>query len=156
MIYWQVIVRPTSLATWCKEPTHWKRPWCWETLKAREENNRGWDGWMASPTQWPWVWANSRRWWRTGKPGVPRVSELDMTEGVNRNNKLISGLMICPTNAELLAEMWFGKESREFNISAYWKLMDSRYVLHKYHRSTEFLMKSARMELEILQSCAHC
>ena len=59
------------LATWCEEPTLWKTPWCWERLKAGGEgNNRGWDGWMASPTQWTWVWANSRRWWRTGKPGV--------------------------------------------------------------------------------------
>ena len=33
-------------------------------------DNRGWDGWMASPTQWTWVWASSGRWWRTGKPGV--------------------------------------------------------------------------------------
>ena len=53
------------------ELTHWKRPWCWERLKARGEgDNRGWDGWMASLTQWTWAWANSRRWWRTGKPGV--------------------------------------------------------------------------------------
>ena len=60
-----------TLATWCKEPTHWKRPWCWERLRARAEgDNRGWNGWMASPTQWTWVWANSGRWWRTGKPGV--------------------------------------------------------------------------------------
>ena len=51
-----------TLATWCKEPTHWKRPWCWERLRAGGEgSNRGWDGWMASPTQWPWVWANSGR-----------------------------------------------------------------------------------------------
>ena len=41
-----------NLATWCKELTHWKRPWCWEKLKAGEGDNRGWDGWMASPTQW--------------------------------------------------------------------------------------------------------
>ena len=48
--------------TWCKELTHWKRPWCWERLKAGgERDNRGWDGWIASPTQWTWVWANSRR-----------------------------------------------------------------------------------------------
>ena len=41
------------LATWCKELTHLKRPWCWERLKAGGEgDNRGWDGWMASPTQW--------------------------------------------------------------------------------------------------------
>ena len=44
-----------------------KRPWCWERLKAREEDSREWDGWMASPTQWTWVWANSRRYWRTRK-----------------------------------------------------------------------------------------
>ena len=51
--------------------THWKRPWCWERLRAGGEGGyRGWDDWMASPTQWTWVWANSRRWWRTGKPGV--------------------------------------------------------------------------------------
>ena len=39
-----------------------------------EEGNRGWDGWMASPTQWTWVWANSRRWWRTGKPDLLQSS----------------------------------------------------------------------------------
>ena len=59
-----------SLATWCKEPTHWKRLWCWGRLKAGEGEDRGWDSWMASPTQWTWVWASSRRWWRTGKPGM--------------------------------------------------------------------------------------
>ena len=49
----------------------WERPWCWERLRARGEgHNRGWDGWMALLTQWTWVWANSGRQWRTGKPGV--------------------------------------------------------------------------------------
>ena len=46
------------------------RPWCWERLRAGEEDDRGWDGWMASLTQWTQVWANSRRWWRTGKLGM--------------------------------------------------------------------------------------
>ena len=41
-----------TLATWCEELTHWKRPWCWERLKAGECYDRGWDGWMASPTLW--------------------------------------------------------------------------------------------------------
>ena len=59
------------LATWCEELTHWKRPWCWDRLKAGGEgDNRGRDGWMASPTRWTWVWASSGRWWRTGKPGA--------------------------------------------------------------------------------------
>ena len=35
-----------------------------------EGDDRGWDGWMASPTRWTWVWANSRSWWWTGKPGM--------------------------------------------------------------------------------------
>ena len=60
-----------TLATRCEELTHLKRPWCWERLKAGGEgNDRGWDGWMASPTQWTWVWVNSRSWWWTGRPGV--------------------------------------------------------------------------------------
>ena len=47
----------------------WKDPdagkcWRWE-----EKGDRGWDGWMASPTQWTWVWVNSGSWWWTGKPG---------------------------------------------------------------------------------------
>ena len=61
----------SNLAIWCKQPAHWKRPWGWERLRARgERDNRGWDGWVASPTQWTWVWANSGRWWRTEKPSV--------------------------------------------------------------------------------------
>ena len=59
-----------TLATWCKALTHLKRVWCWERLRAAEGDNRGWDGWMASPTQWTWVWVDSWSWWWTGKPGV--------------------------------------------------------------------------------------
>jgi len=61
----------STLATSWEELTHWKRPWCWEGLGAGGEgDDRGWDGWMASPTQWTWVWVNSGRWWWTGSPGV--------------------------------------------------------------------------------------
>ena len=50
--------------------THLKRPWCWERMKAGEEgDNRGWDGWMISSTQWTRVWANSGTCWWTGKHG---------------------------------------------------------------------------------------
>ena len=59
------------LATWGKGPTHWKRQWCRERLKAGGEgDDRGWDGWMASLTQWTCAWANYGRWWRIGKPGM--------------------------------------------------------------------------------------
>ena len=57
-----------KLATWWEELTHLKRPWCWERLRAgREGDDRGWDGWMASMTQWTWVWVNSGSWWWTGR-----------------------------------------------------------------------------------------
>ena len=59
------------LATWCEELTHWKRPWCWERLKSGGEgDDRGWDGWMVSLTQWTWVWVNSGSWWWTARFGV--------------------------------------------------------------------------------------
>ena len=57
------------IGTW--NVTHWKRLWCWEGLGAGGEgDDKGWDGWMASPTQWTWVWVNSGSWWWTGKPGM--------------------------------------------------------------------------------------
>ena len=69
---------PNSLATSCEELTQWKRPWCWRGQGGRcweqggEGDNRGWDGWMESPTGWTWVWVNSGSWWWTGRPGVLR------------------------------------------------------------------------------------
>jgi len=46
------------------------KTWCWERLrrigKGGEGDDRGWGGWMASPTQWTWVWVNSGSWWWTG------------------------------------------------------------------------------------------
>ena len=59
----------------------------------RRRDNRWWDSWMASPTQWTWVWASSGRWWRTGKPGVlystdmldMQSTNLDMTERLNNS-----------------------------------------------------------------------
>ena len=61
----------STLATSCKELTHWKRLWYWEGLGAGGEgDDRGWDGWMASLTGWTWVWVNSGNWWWTGRPGM--------------------------------------------------------------------------------------
>ena len=51
----------STLPTSCEELTNWKRSWCWEGLRAGGEGeDRGWDGWMASPTHWTWVWVNPR------------------------------------------------------------------------------------------------
>ena len=62
------VLWPTDVKSWLirKYPA-----WFWEILRAEgKEDDRRRDVWMASLTQWPWVWASSRRWWRTGKPGV--------------------------------------------------------------------------------------
>ena len=86
-----------TLATRCKELTHWRRPWCWERLKAGGEgDDRGWNGWMASPTWWTWVCASSRSWWWTGRPGVlqsmrsQRVRHDWVTELKFRNSLAVS------------------------------------------------------------------
>ena len=56
-----LMLNSNTLATWCEELAHWKRPWCWERLKAEGEGeDRGWDGWMASLMWWTWVWTGSR------------------------------------------------------------------------------------------------
>ena len=72
------------LATWWEELTHLKRPWCWERLRAGVEgDNRGWNGWMASPTRWTWIWVNSGSCWWTGRPGMlwsMASQKSDMTE----------------------------------------------------------------------------
>ena len=68
---WCLSWNSNTLATWFEELTHWKRPWCWEKLRAGgERDDRGWDGWMASLTRWTWVWMDSGSWWWTGRPGV--------------------------------------------------------------------------------------
>ena len=68
---WCWSLNSNILATWWEELNHWKRPWCWERLRAGgEEDDRGWGGWMASPTRWTWVWVDSRSWWWTGRPDV--------------------------------------------------------------------------------------
>ena len=81
------------LATSWEELTHWKRPWCWEGLRAGGEgDDQGWDGWMASLTWWTCVWVHSGSWWWIGRPGVLRfmgsqrvghdwATELNWTEG---------------------------------------------------------------------------
>ena len=67
------VLWPPDAKTWLI----WKRPWCWERLRAGGEgDNRGWDGWMASPAQWTWVWVDSESWWWTGRPGVLRFMGL--------------------------------------------------------------------------------
>ena len=86
-----------TLATSCEELTHWKRPWFWEGLGAGREGDRGWNGWMASPTRWTWVWVTSGSWWWTGSPdvlrfmGLQRVGQNWATE-LNWTEEFIKGI----------------------------------------------------------------
>ena len=72
------------LAIWCEELSHLERPWCWERLRAGGEgDDRGWDGWMASLSQWTWVSGVG-----DGQGGLECCGswghkELDMTERLN-------------------------------------------------------------------------
>ena len=112
------------LATWCKEPTYWKRPWCWATLKAGGEgDDRGWDCWMASPTQWTWVWVGSGSCWWTGKPvvlqsmGLQRVGDDYTTE----------------LNTKVKSYFWWCKKSPVNNMhSPTWQRKDVNIWRPKY------------------------
>ena len=74
------ILRPPDVKNWLI----WKDPDAGKDLRAGgERDDRGWDGWMASPTQWAWVWVNSGSWWWTGRPGVlwfMGLTDLNWTE----------------------------------------------------------------------------
>ena len=96
-IYWKDwcwIWSANTLVTWCEEPSHLERHWCRERLKA-EGNDRGWDGWMAPPTPWTWVWASSGH--SEGQGGLACCSlwghkESDMTAWLNNNNNTLTTL----------------------------------------------------------------
>jgi len=88
-----------TLATWCKELTHLKKPWCWERLRAGGEgDNRGWDHCMASPTQWTWVWVDPGN--GDGQGGVACYSswghkESDTTERLNWTESYLFDVIVC-------------------------------------------------------------
>ena len=100
-----------TLATWCEELTHLKRPWCWERLKVGGEgDDRGWEGWMASLTLWTWVWVSSRIGWWTGKNGVlqsmgsQRVRH-DWVTGLNWHAKKSKWTVLSPYTKKIKNKM---------------------------------------------------
>ena len=126
----------STLATSCKELTHWKRLWCWEGLGAGGEGDDwGWGGWMASLTRWTWVWVNSGIWWWTGRPGVLQfmgsqkfrhdwVTELNWTENKyiynkkNKNNGKNKKTYMLPTEDSELFEQWNGSQTEPIILTS--------------------------------------
>ena len=84
--------------------THWKRPWSWERYKAGGGgDNRGQDGWIASLTQWTWVWTRSARWWRLACCSPWGCKESDMTEQM-KNSKIYKTKNIYTTQCSRFCE----------------------------------------------------
>ena len=120
-----------TLATWCEELTHLKRPWCWKRLKAGGEgDNRGWDCWMASLTWWTCIWVGSGSWWWTGKPGVLRsmglqrvrhnwATELNWTDSWLWWIQLLINLVVQDRSKCILASLF----SVIFWILSIWELL---------------------------------
>ena len=95
---------------------------CCQRLRAGERGDRGWDGWMASLAQWIWVWANSRVWWRTGRPAccTPwRCKKSDTTK--QQNNNCLEGWQ---------EKLWGRKGALEINmdvVTNYYLLQEPRF-----------------------------
>ena len=86
------------------------KDWCWEGLGAGGEgDDRGWDGWMASLTQWTWVWVNFRSWWWTGRPGMLRFmgSQRVGHDWATELNSTEEDFLVHPTPEEVSADSLF-------------------------------------------------
>ena len=86
---------------WCKEMIHWESPWCWQRLRAgREGDDRGWDGWMASSTQWTWVWASS------GELAKDREAWCLAVHGVTKAQTLLSQWTTATAHPKITVRRW--------------------------------------------------
>ena len=134
--------------TRCKEPTHWKRPCCWERLRVgREGGDREWDGWMASLTQWTLVWANSGRWWRTGKPDLLKSwHDHDWTINNNVRERYGSGATALVTITTEGEKNWT------------WKLYYTwcHHAFSDVHHFSDFSVASFTRSLFDFLSLSHC
>ena len=148
----------------CKEPIHWKRPWSWERLWAGGEgDDRGWDGWMASPTQWTWVWENSRSWWWIGRPvmlqstGSQRVrhdwvTELDWTDSLRKSCSFILSFKFYTCScqgfiAPLIEETVFVSFVKDKMPRGVWVCLWAFYLLPLVYLSFFFIYLFARTVL---------
>ena len=121
-----------NLATWCEELTHLKRAWCWERLGAGGEgDDPGWDGWMASLTQWTWVWVNSSSWWWTRRPGVLQFMGLQIRTRLSDWTELIAQVRF-PERLMLLSKSSVSYTIRK--VSLRWRAILSLFTSLTKHR----------------------
>jgi len=134
----------------------WKRPWCWERLKAEEGmSNRGWIGWMASLTHLSWPWANSGRWWGIEKPGVlPSMGSrrIVQTWSLNDNSRDYEFSLVAVTNFHkfkwhkcILLESWRSEVQNESHWAEIRKLAG-------HHLSEGFKGKSVFLTFQFLEA----
>ena len=133
------------LATWFEERTHWKRLWCWERVKAGgEESNRGWDGWMASSTQWTWFVQTPED--SEGQESLVCCSSrsckgLDTTERLNNSNQRVQMFSTTITSSTLVSSdqflsrvwlfvtPWTAAHQPFLSITNFWSLLKLRSKL---------------------------
>ena len=157
----RVVKSQTQFSNWI---TTTNFPWCWERLKAGGEgDDREQDVWIGSPTQWTWVWANSERWWRTGKPGMlqpmgwQRVGCDSMTEQQSLNNKMSWFKEII---TECKGRNWKAKTITLLQLSPYnmlkkiFKMSTSLFSSESFHIYYMYLF-SKLSEIIIFHICVH-
>ena len=104
--------------------TYWKRPWCWERLRAEEEGIRGWEGCMASLMQWTWTWANFGRWWGTGKPG-----ELQSMGSQRMGHTWAAEQQ---HDREVVVERWRKGKKKRKNIMSFFQTLKKKKPVEKF------------------------
>ena len=119
-----------TLATWCKELPHWKNPYCWERLSAEgERGNRGWDGWIASSTQWTSVWLDSGIWWWTGRPGMlwfmgsqswTRLSDWTVWDSIFKSRDTTLSTSVRLVKVMVFPVVMYGYENRTIKQAEHW------------------------------------
>ena len=141
---------------WRTDP--FERPWCWERLKAGGEGDkRGWDGRMASPTQWTWVWVNSRSGWWTGRPGVLHsmgwqrvrhnsVTELNWTESKN------TVFLLSEMNWLRISVSCNSQDSQLIQLSSidYFIMRKMRPIVSKWLSSVTWLVLKVRILAQVV------
>ena len=123
------ILWPPDAKTWLlgKDPDAGK-----DWRQEEKGDDRGWDGWVASPTQWTWVWVNSGSWWWTGRPGVLQSME---SQRVRRNwtelNPLQSSCLGIPWTEDPGGLPSMGSQRHDWETNTFMEVIHLRALVKK-------------------------